>query len=380
MRKKTFIAVFISVLAVLCWISLQCAFIFGFKAIEKVLESTATERVVFVRSSNLESKPGVRVLDANNPFFQVLREEPNRVEVKWTDTSIYLKNRCRVKMLEEQKVQVSGTLSNNKQYPITIDSGFNHFVLVSDTIVLDAGLEIYPVAESDGINGGFCHLDRLKIGDLTIEHPPCVYKLAHYEGRQLGRTNWKANTILLGLSLMKQFRYILIDNINNQVEFSNQDTFDPNDSDEWSQYPTSLETDSSPRERLMLDILLAGQTRHLLFDTGSGSGLIVAEDIWKTISSELTILKKADTRQRMMHGFEPSKEITVQNLDVGNRQLNNTVIYMLLNEEPCGKDFFLLGMGYFQDTVVVIDFEHNLLWIKNPQQSGLTKEDDSAKL
>jgi hypothetical protein len=117
----------------------------------------------------------------------------------------------------------------------------------------------------------------------------------------------------------------------------------------------------------MVDIPLAGQTRHLLFDTGSGSGLIVAKDIWKTLSSELTILKKANTRQRMMHGFEPSKEITVQNLDVGNHRLKNAVIFMLLNEEPCGKDFFLLGMGYFQDTVVVIDIENNLLWIKKTQ-------------
>jgi len=368
MQKKTFTAVFISILAVLCWISLQCAFIFGFKALKKFLDSTATEHIVFVRRSNLESEPGVRVLDANNPYFQVIRMEPNRVEIDWGKTGIGLKNRCRVKMLEEQKVQVSGILSDNKQYPITIDSGFNHSVLVSDTIVLDAGLEIYPVAESDGINGGLCNLKQLKIGDLTIEHPPCIYKLAHYEGRKLGKTKWKEEIIALGLNLMKCFRYILIDNINHEVEFSIRDTFEPADSNEWSRYSTSLEIDNSKRERLMVDIPLAGKTRHLMLDTGSGCGLIVAKDVWKTISSELTILKKTNIKQRMMHGFESSKEITVQNLDVGDHQLKNAVIYMLLNEEPCGKDFFLLGMGYFQDTVIVIDFERNLLWIKNTQQ------------
>ena len=322
----------------------------------------------------------MRVLDANNQYFQVLKEEPNRVDVNWTDTSIHLRNRCRVKMYEEeQKVQVSGTLSNNKQYPITIDSGFDQFILASDTIVLDAGLEIYPVSEYKGITGGLCHLDWFKIGDLTIKHPPCIYKLAHYEGRKLSKTKWKENTILFGLSLMKRFQYILIDNVNQEVEFSVKDLFEPEYLNAWNQYPITLEIDHSKRERLMVDIPLTGQTRHLLFDTGSGSGLIVAEDIWKTISADLTILKKVDTRQRMMHGFEPSKEITVRNLDVGNRQLKNAAIYMLLNEEPCGKDFFLLGMGYFQDTVVVIDFERNLFWIKKPQQSVIPEEDNLAE-
>jgi hypothetical protein len=381
MQKKTLIAVFISVLAVLCWISLQCVFIFGFKAIEKVLESTATERIVFVRSSKLESKPGIRVLDANNSFFQIKIIEPNRIDVNWGNTSIYLKNRCRVATLKKEKrVQVIGTLPDNKQYPITIDSGFDQYMLVSDTIVLDAGLEIYPAAELGGINGGFCHLGRLRIGELTIEHPLCVYTLAHYEGRLLGRTKWKDKTILFGLNLMKQFRYILIDNINHKVEFSTQDTFEPADPNVWSRYPTILEKDDSSLERLMVDIPLAGKTRHLMFDTGSGCGLIVAKDVWKTISPKLTIHKKTTDKLRMMHGFEPSEKITVQNLDVGNSRLNNAYIYMLLNEEPCGSDFFLLGMGFFKDTVVVIDFEHNLLWIKNQQQSVIYKDDKPAEI
>jgi hypothetical protein len=28
----------------------------------------------------------------------------------------------------------------------------------------------------------------------------------------------------------------------------------------------------------------------------------------------------------------------------------------------------LLGMQYFQDTVMVLDFESKLMWIKNPQR------------
>ena len=282
-----------------------------------------------------------------------------------------------VKGDKEKNVQVLGILPDNKQYPITIDSGFDQFILLSDTIVLDADLEIYPISEYKDTTGGFCHLKQLKIGDLTIEHPPCIYKLAHYEGRVLGRTTWKEGIIALGLNLMKRFRYILIDNVNQEVEFSVKDLFEPDDANQWSRYPITLERDNSSVHRLMVDIPLAGTTRHLMFDTGAGCGLIVAKDVWKTTSSELTILKKTNVRQMMMHGFEPSEKITVQNLDVGNRRLKNAVIYMLLNEEPCGKDFFLLGMGYFQDTVVVIDFENNLLWVKQTTDLAANSENNS---
>jgi hypothetical protein len=380
MRKKILIAATITILTVLCWLSLQFVFILGSLVFEKAVESITKERVVFVRRPNLESEPGVRVLDANNPFFQVQRYEPNGFNISWGQTSLNLKNRCRIKMLKEEgekRVKVLGTLFNGKNYPIIIDSGFNQFILACDTIVLDADLEIYPMPELGDSAGGLCHLMLLKIGDLTIDHPLCFYTLQHYEGRQLGRTKWMEKQLLFGLGLLKQFRYILIDNVNQEVEFSVKDLFEPEDPNEWNQYPTSLEMDNSNRERLMVDIPLTGQTQHLLFDTGSGCGLIVAEDVWKSISSELKILKKVNVRQRMPHGFEPSEKITVQTLDVGNRCLKNATIYMLLNEEPCGKDFFLLGMGYFQDTIVVIDFERNLLWVKQTTDFAAKSENNS---
>ena len=358
MRKKNLIIISLWIISALCW-----AFLFALRF---------TDRTVFVYTCNLESTPGVRVLDANNPFFKITRAEPNRVEVDWGNTGIHLKGHCRVKMREgTTNTQVLGTLREGKTYPVVIDSGFCQYLSVSDTIVLDAGLDIYPAKELGSDTGGFCHLCRLKIGDLTIVHSPCTYTLAHYEKRGFGRDPWKEKKILFGLRLMKKFRYILIDNINQEVEFSVEELFEPADPNRWSRFPASLESDNTGGERLMVDIPIADQTRHLMFDTGADSGLIVAKDVWETIAAKLTIVRKTRNKLSMMHGFEPCDEITVEKLVVGDSSLSNEKVQVLDNDNPWGNEFLLLGMDYFKDTVVVIDFEHNLLWIHKPQSLQL---------
>jgi len=42
------------------------------------------------------------------------------------------------------------------------------------------------------------------------------------------------------------------------------------------------------------------------------------------------------------------------------------MIHVIADDNPFGKDEFTLGTGFFRETVIVLDFEHNLLWIRNP--------------
>jgi hypothetical protein len=52
---------------------------------------------------------------------------------------------------------------------------------------------------------------------------------------------------------------------------------------------------------------------------------------------------------------------------VGNRTVRNAKISVFPNDSPIVEHCFgMLGMQYFEDTVMVLDFEKELMWVKNP--------------
>jgi len=366
MRKKTIAIVSLVVVAYICWVLAVISFavFIGYKTLTWADKST---RLELIQSDNLESVPGVRVLDANNPFFKVIRSEPNRVRIE-SETKVILKNKtCRIAQLGTGQVQVMGQLNSDKEYPTTIDTGNPMWLIVSDTVVADSKLEIYPIQEVDKDIGGLCHVSRVQIGDMAIMNPLCHYALGHYERRVLGRTIWKQRNINLGLGLIRKFLYVLIDNITSEVEFCTEGSFETDPNESWSQYSMSIEKDELNQERLMVDMPITGQTRKVFFDTGSNCGLMTTEKIWEEISGNLTVLRSRDSRLGTPEGIVACRKITVEKLQVADASINNAIIFVESIDTPFGEEFFTLGMGYFQDTVIVLDFERGLMWVKNPQ-------------
>ena len=355
MRKRTCIIISLWIISALCW-----AFVFVLRY---------TNRTVFVQSYDLESTPGVRMLDPNAGTFEINRREPERIDVKWLETNIYVKGDGRVKMRENsQNVKVSGKLSNDKSYPVVIDTGFSGCMAVTDTVVIDAGLAIYPMTDwRHKLVGGLCKLPSLKLGNVTIEQSPCVYWLAHYERRVPGLTIWKEMKINLGLGLMKGFSYICIDNVNREVEFSGKKPFSPRDENQWNQYPMVIEYNEKGNARLMVDIPIAGHLRHITFDTGAASGLTMTEKIWTQISSGLQLLHEEKSRMATpLAGMLPCRRITIELLGLGSISVHAAQVNVTANNNPFGQDNFTLGMGLFKETVIVLDFESEILWIRNP--------------
>ncbi|NQT04198.1 MAG: hypothetical protein HQ580_19385 [Planctomycetes bacterium] len=358
MRKKTVAIISLVTFTALCWVF--------------ILAMKWTDKTVYVYAHNFESSPGVRLMDPNHVIFEIISQETNRVNVKWDKTEIYHKGRCRVKMRENSpNVQVLAEVNDGKIYPLVIDSGATKYLAATDSLVLDAGLEIYPIYELGKNIGGLCRLDQLKIGTLTIVHPACEYWLAHYERHVLGQTIWKEKKLNLGLGLMKEFSYILFDNVTREVEFATNNSFNPQDSNQWHQYPISMEHNEKQYARLIVDIPLVGQTRHIEFDTGAAPGLILTERIWAKISSSLHILNQEIGKLRTpLSGWLPSRKITVEQLALGNISINDARIHVIADDNPFGQDEFTLGIGFFRETVIVLDFERNLLWVRNPLQSA----------
>ena len=356
MQKKTVAIISLMTFTALCW-----AFILAMKW---------TDKMVYVYAHNFESSPGVHLMDPNHVIFEIISQESKRVEVKWDKTEIYHKGRCRVKMLENSpNVQVSATVNDGKIYPLVIDSGATKYLACTDSLVLDAGLEIYPIEELGKNIGGLCHLDQLKIGTLTIVLPACEYWLAHYERRVLGHTIWKEKKFNLGLNLMKEFSYILFDNVNREVEFTTNNYFNPQDSNQWHQYPMTIGHDEKHNARLTVDIAIAGQPHHIELDTGAGPGLILTENIWAKFSSGLQIrLQEKDQLKTPLFGWLPCRKITVEQLALGNISINDARIHVIADDNPFGQDEFTLGTGFFKETVIVLDFERNLLWVRRPLQ------------
>jgi len=363
MRKKNFI-VFILLFCVLLLLSFHFFFSFGFKSLEKAIRSRV--RVVFVKGSNLESEPGVRVLDADNQFFKVESLKPDHIDIKWDKARINLEEpRCRVKKLDSDLVHVTARLNDN-QYPLLIDSGNKVGLVVNDMIIIDNKLEIFPFNIQDSTFDGCCHVDKIEIGDMTITDPPCLYTLNHFEKRLFGRTVWKQRQMILGLELLRKFSYVLIDNISSQVEFATQDSFQADTTEMWDRYDMTVEETEGDAVDIIIHIPIAGELAKVILDTGTSWTLAMTENIWNDYSTKLQVLKESQERAQFFYGEKDVKKITVSEFSIGNKSMRNASIF-IIDDSVFKENITLIGMGYFKDTIAVIDFEHGLLWVRKPQ-------------
>jgi len=71
-----------------------------------------------------------------------------------------------------------------------------------------------------------------------------------------------------------------------------------------------------------------------------------------------------------LSGWLPCRQMTVEQLTLGNISINDAPIHVIADDNPFGWNEFTLGTGFFKETVIVLDFERNILWVKNPLQSS----------
>jgi hypothetical protein len=369
MHKKTIAVILLAAFSGTCWtfIVLISGFLTAYRLFEWSINSAV--QTVFVQNTNLESEPSIRVLGPDNPFFKVVKNEPNDFGIQWKDVKINLENpTCRLKQLGGPGVRVMGKLNGMKEYPVTIDTGYPCCLLITDTVVADSALEIYPIksiAKED--IGGLCHVARIDIADMSITDPPCEYLLGHYEKKVLGQTIRKEKQILFGLAFLQKFAYVLIDNVAGEIEFCAKGDFTPNPDTSWSKYPMFIEKDHRRRERLMVDVPIEGKVTNLKFDTGATAGLLIREKVWNQLSENLTVLRKHNSFMVTLGGKVPCREITVEKLQVGDSLVKSAIIFVESDKTSFLEETPMLGMGYFKNMAIVLDFQQRLLWVKNPK-------------
>jgi hypothetical protein len=293
------------------------------------------------------------------------QREANRYFVKYHPS--YSLNRWMV---------VEGTLGNGKKYPVVLDTGASPALFVNDIHILENKLAIYPLNsnDDDSTGWGICHLPKLRIGKVTFTNWPCFYREQHTEVRVFGLPVTRGKAIIAGLPALRRFKYVAFDSINKEVEFSFKNVFEPDQENLWAQYSFVIEEDLSGNTFLFVKIPIAGKETELQLDTGSGRGLAISQELWEGILERIQNVKLRKGRDLYPYiGRLTCKRGVIPRLEVGNRTVSNAKISIFPNDssliEQCGG---LLGMQYFRDTVMVLDFERNLMWVKNPKRRQLT--------
>ncbi len=321
--------------------------------------------------SGLESEDGSSLIDPNNgPYaIEVVKRSDGTVDYFWDiDSRIEQAETCRVKyhnLWNTARFMVIEGSIGRRNYPVILDTGASQAVFVKNSHIKDNKLPMYPIKTKhfEGFNFGLCHLPELRIADISLVDWPCFY-LKRRGLLSLFRN--EDNAVILGLPALREFKYFLFDSINKEVEFSTDKDFQTQDGKLWMQYPLSIEEDFHGNAFLFVQIPVAGTSIEVQLDTGNGNGLAVTEQLWNQIQNGIP--KVSLTKVTQLYPFIgrlKCRRGSIPEFEFAGRIIKNANVSVFPDEnvllEECGA---LLGMQYFRNTVIVLDFERDLLWVK----------------
>jgi len=334
--------------------------------------------MVVVNGKRLEGMAGIRLERQNDPINgsywakdihssnwdysnQIDRDTKQRAPWRIKYHSSYSVNRW---------MAVEGRLGSGRKYPVVLDTGASITLFVNDIHIIENKLAIRPLRSDndDSVGWGMCYLPELHIGQVTLVNWLCFYREQHTEVQLLGLPLAKGKAVIAGLAALRRFNYIAFDSVRKEVEFSLEEVFKPGQSDSWTQYSFVIEEDLGGNVFLFVKIPIAGEETELQLDTGSGRGLAIAEELWERMSKKIQHVKmRKGTDLYPYIGQLVCKRGVIPKLEVGNRTVRNAKISVFPNDSPIVDQCSgLVGMQYFQDTIVVLDFVRNLMWVKNP--------------
>jgi hypothetical protein len=338
-------------------------------------------REVVVKGKSIAGMRNLPRIDPNDPnciisSIKIVKTQDGRkfnVEIKESGFAINMRESpCRVKYEDDPGplpgIIIEGELAGRSQrYPIRIDTGQAHFIVVSDIHILENNLAIYLAGTHDGI----CCLPDLHIGKLTLSNLVANFYFQHSEIQLFGLPIKKDKEILVGVPLLQRFKYVAFDSINEEVEFSTEQSFLPQDRTLWSRYPFSKLSDFEGNPRVFVEIPIAGQNMNLIFDTGCQGALFTTEKIWQQTQKRLHKVKKSikSVFAPFMGGNIRSRTVIVKELNIGDRIVNNAFVGIVPNDnsifESMKNQEGLLGLQCFADRTVILDFEREVMWGKN---------------
>jgi hypothetical protein len=248
------------------------------------------------------------------------------------------------------------------KYPVVIDTGASQAVLVKNVHVRQNNLkeETFKTATLGGRKIGLCYLPELDLSSIRLIDWPCLQLPSQSTGLGV-----RDDFVIVGLPVLREFKYIVFDNIAGQIEFSRDKVFKPDKADSWEQFPMWLEEDFSGNVFLFARITVDSIEMELQLDTGSGRGLAISEELWEQLPESKQVRLKNAKELYPYIGNLSCRRGTVAELALGNSKVHNVPVSVFADDSPLVEDCSgLMGMELFRNTKLVIDFENELLWVK----------------
>lgn len=269
---------------------------------------------------------------------------------------------------------VNGKMANGKTYPVILDTGANlDAIIVQDIHIRENDLPVYPLTKSSGPESkmSLCAIEKLTLGDFHLNYYTGVSWGQHVELKLLGIIPLgRSADICFPLPLMSRFKYFKFDTPAKQVQFSAKKSFIPQSEDSWNRFPLTVESKVSDhgKQFVFIDMEVNGERIRPLLDTGAGLGLMFNNHLWDKIKDSFEETKRKDFNFVLPFHFEGNKpkctNITVKDLHMGDIKMSGVEITVLPETKSWKKTDCIIGMGYFREKIVVLDFESSTLWVK----------------
>ncbi len=252
---------------------------------------------------------------------------------------------------------------DGRKYPVVVDTGASQPVLVKNVHVRQNNLRVQTLKTTgpDGRKIGLCYLPELDLASIRLIDWPCLRLASHSAGLGV-----RDDFVIVGLPILREFKYIVFDNILGQIKFSRDKVFEPDEADSWAQFPIWLEEDFSGNVFLFARIMVDGLEMELQLDTGSGRGLAISEELWEQMPSETRQVRLKRTKELYPYiGNLSCRRAIVTELALGDSKIHNVPVSVFADDSPLVEDCGgLMGMQMFRKTIMVIDFENELMWVK----------------
>lgn len=265
---------------------------------------------------------------------------------------------------------------NGKAYDVIFDTGNNLGVFIEDVQINEHHLGVlFFNEENNAAGGGLAIVDSLKAGPLTFENYPCNFLSQHAEFRLLGilpvyRYRW----IAMPIQLISKFSYIEYNQIDRELCISREAPFAVEDTSAWITVPFEID-----ERRILVRSSIEGIPMTLFLDTGSDSELELAGAAVEPLFEKRTDFAKARKRTGATYapyagGMAKVRKFTAKNLRWADHDVRNVEIFYRKKFSP--QDQFpsegtdgTIGLGLFRKTVMVLDFQNNLMWVKKAKWS-----------
>ncbi len=300
----------------------------------------------------------IRIAKSRNDFNELLIHSPH------TEVSLSEPSRVSYKRFffdfDGAKIIVAGKMPNGKNYDIWLDTGCAEPLVINTPILLENDLPVYPLFTDPctGISSGLSYVSSLVIGDVAVRNIPCVYLQMHLRHRIIPLIQQKL--MLVGVPVISKFDYVLFDNIKKQVEFSSSGPFKPLDASFWTSYPMSVK-----EGRLMVELPIQNQTLIFYFDTCARNAMWLQDKTWKKLAPHLgPATFKKGVLTSVYPRRVPCRKAGIKTLGVANVSIKDAEI-LILDGHNAVFPSDTIGMVFFKHTIVVLDFDRGLMWIKN---------------